>query len=1168
MKILELHLKAFGPFTDRRLDLSSGQEGLHIIYGENEAGKSSALRALRALLYGIPERTRDAFLHPARDLRIGGRLRNSDGTEISILRRKGRKNTLLSPEDERALADGVLDRFLQGVSADVFRTLFGIDHDELVRGGQAILEQEGEVGQALFSAALGTVNLRRILQDLQENVDALFKPRGSNPKINRALADYKNARKAIKDASLSGRVWLVQHNAVVRATKELVGIDKDLLELKGERNRLERLGRALPRLARRGTVLERLKQLGEVVALPAGFGERRRNAMQTLMHQNELLTKCRDRRERLQEEANGLEIPEPILEQAEIIERLHQELGAQRKAVRDRQGLEARRRQYRNDARALLRGIHPELDLGEAESLRPVLANRKRIDALAQQHEARIESRSKARNTVEEIDEQIAAIGQSLESMPPPDDPSALRRVVQAARKAGNVDSALAEARATVTQGAEQARVDLEGLGLWNGSLEVLEALPVPPGETIDRFDDAFQELKTRSQDLESRIQRARKDLADTDRELEALRLAIEVPTEEDLTRSLEHRDAGWALLKRRWIRKEDVAREARAYSADQELHDAYEQNVGTSDEVGDRLRREADRVHRQAELTAHKNQLEQRLEDLEAQAAGAAKESEQLQQKWKEVWEPCNIDPLPPREMRPWIRKHEALRSQVANLRHGRRRVEDLEAVVRGYAESLTHGLEGLGEKDVPVDGTLELLLTRGEDLIQTIEAREAEHKELNKELSRLQRQLAKAREVERAAIAALEEWREDWKRAVKALGLSADSKPSEATDALGQLADFFARIDDAEEVGKRIFAIDKDAEEFEEEVRAFAERVAPDLAVLPAEEIVVKLNAALTRAREDDARMKNLRKQIQTVETEIAEAEATIEAMEKRLAELRKAAGCQRNEELEQAEERSDEHHELKQDLADIEDQLLQEGEGLTVGQLAEEAEAVDRDALPGELEQIGRRIQELEDSRLDLYETRSREQTILESMGGAAEAAEAAERAEGILARLRADVEQYLRVRVASMILEREMERYRAENQDPVLRRSGELFTRLTLSSFVGLQTDFDEKDEPVLVGVRDDDEKVQVAGLSDGTCDQLYLALRLATIEKYVATSEPLPFVIDDVLIGFDDGRSKAALEVLTEIAARTQVIVFSHHSRIVELAKKIESEVGVFVHDLQ
>ena len=45
MKILELALHAFGPFTDVVLDLSAGQEGLHLIYGPNEAGKSSALRA-------------------------------------------------------------------------------------------------------------------------------------------------------------------------------------------------------------------------------------------------------------------------------------------------------------------------------------------------------------------------------------------------------------------------------------------------------------------------------------------------------------------------------------------------------------------------------------------------------------------------------------------------------------------------------------------------------------------------------------------------------------------------------------------------------------------------------------------------------------------------------------------------------------------------------------------------------------------------------------------------------------------------------------------------------------------------------------------------------------------------------------------------------------------
>ena len=63
MKLLELQLRAFGPFTDLGLDLAAGEQGLHVVFGPNEAGKSSALRALKALLYGIPNITPDRFQH-------------------------------------------------------------------------------------------------------------------------------------------------------------------------------------------------------------------------------------------------------------------------------------------------------------------------------------------------------------------------------------------------------------------------------------------------------------------------------------------------------------------------------------------------------------------------------------------------------------------------------------------------------------------------------------------------------------------------------------------------------------------------------------------------------------------------------------------------------------------------------------------------------------------------------------------------------------------------------------------------------------------------------------------------------------------------------------------------------------------------------------------------
>ncbi len=81
-----------------------------------------------------------------------------------------------------------------------------------------------------------------------------------------------------------------------------------------------------------------------------------------------------------------------------------------------------------------------------------------------------------------------------------------------------------------------------------------------------------------------------------------------------------------------------------------------------------------------------------------------------------------------------------------------------------------------------------------------------------------------------------------------------------------------------------------------------------------------------------------------------------------------------------------------------------------------------------------------------------------------------------------------------------------------------------------------------------------EAVTVEGMSDGTADQLYLALRLASLEHYFKNSEPLPFVVDDILLRFDDERALATLEVLVDLSQKTQVIFFTHHHHLVELAQ--------------
>jgi uncharacterized protein YhaN len=74
------------------------------------------------------------------------------------------------------------------------------------------------------------------------------------------------------------------------------------------------------------------------------------------------------------------------------------------------------------------------------------------------------------------------------------------------------------------------------------------------------------------------------------------------------------------------------------------------------------------------------------------------------------------------------------------------------------------------------------------------------------------------------------------------------------------------------------------------------------------------------------------------------------------------------------------------------------------------------------------------------------------------------------------------------------------------------------------------------------------------MSDGTCDQLYLALRVASLEHYFVSHEPMPFIVDDVLLSFDDERAASALSVLKEMSAKTQIVFFTHHRHLVELAK--------------
>ncbi|MCU0713476.1 MAG: hypothetical protein MUC43_15560 [Pirellula sp.] len=182
------------------------------------------------------------------------------------------------------------------------------------------------------------------------------------------------------------------------------------------------------------------------------------------------------------------------------------------------------------------------------------------------------------------------------------------------------------------------------------------------------------------------------------------------------------------------------------------------------------------------------------------------------------------------------------------------------------------------------------------------------------------------------------------------------------------------------------------------------------------------------------------------------------------------------------------------------------------------------------------------------------------------GSGIAAEKHAQCESVAAEIAEHAKRLSVLRLASVLLNTAMESHRKKNQAPVLSRASELFCKLTCGGFVGLQTDFDDQG-PLLVAERSTGERLHLAGLSEGTADQLYLSLRIASLEEWLKRHEPVPFIVDDILITFDDQRCAATLEVLSELSNRTQVLFFTHHQHIVDMATSTLGAKAIATHSL-
>ena len=174
MEFKRFKLVAFGKFSGQELEFKPSPNGLHVVHGPNEAGKSTVLRGIRSFLYGIDTRTTDNFLYPYDKLNLEAVLLDEDKKEFHLRRTKGRQGTLTNIETDTD-ANDLLRRMLGGFSQEIFDTLLGLDREKLIKGGENILQQKGDLGNILFGAAIGQ-QAYEALETLEKQSQEIFKP--------------------------------------------------------------------------------------------------------------------------------------------------------------------------------------------------------------------------------------------------------------------------------------------------------------------------------------------------------------------------------------------------------------------------------------------------------------------------------------------------------------------------------------------------------------------------------------------------------------------------------------------------------------------------------------------------------------------------------------------------------------------------------------------------------------------------------------------------------------------------------------------------------------------------------------------------------------------------------------------------------------------------------
>ncbi|MGB3288307.1 MAG: chromosome segregation protein SMC, partial [Burkholderiaceae bacterium] len=558
--------------------------------------------------------------------------------------------------------------------------------------------------------------------------------------------------------------------------------------------------------------------------------------------------------------------------------------------------------------------------------------------------------------------------------------------------------------------------------------------------------------------------------------------------------------------------------------------------------------------------LHALLRQEERKLADAQARHLACRRALDDFDAQWADSCAGLGLEGMALDDMPEWLAcKDEALDAAQALDKAGRE-AQALEDELQGASGALRQALAALPLSARPAAGQNDLaaLRAQAQAYVRDADQARARRDAWMAQAAESRPILLAARQAVDAAQAGLDAWRRSWSAALVQAGLDGEMTTGAAQGALSLIGLLAEKLGQMRRIRAERLALQADLEAFLAQAVQVARDAGQEQAIQDIDGAFVLSRALaqrLAQARRAGDRAAELERSLEAEQARIRLAEQSLSEMQARLQPLMERAGVTESRLLEQAIDRSDRHRALAEQLRAAQARLLAEGDGYDRESLQVEIDGADIAALPARLAALQSDMDQGAERQNVLAVELAEARRELEAMAGADDAARAEAQRQDALARMSDAAERYIKVHTAARLLRWSIDRYREEKQGPMLGRASAIFSQLTLNSFERLRVDFDSK-PMVLEGQRPDGHRVGIAGMSDGTRDQLYLALRLAALELHLRQAPALPFIADDLFINYDDARSEAGLRALADLSEHTQVIFLSHHHHLTALARRV------------